>query len=250
VPGRHAAAQCRAPGYPLVVRAVGDVPLDTVYLNAVAWAFAYRWQVPSPQRNDFTGWRRVRHRTLPPEPRWADDWMPSDSHRARMLITVYRNGRLRAADPLPVSGDPVFDRSLRTIATDPMPRAPDLPEFPAAAGPDSLLLDVTFGSADTSGIVGIARFAGSQAPARVIPGTLNIQAPRRATTPSVVQRGAIVKYDVTAVGAVDGNSIEILESSDRELSDVIRSGLLRARFEPAESNCRPITMTVVQRFGF
>jgi hypothetical protein len=49
---------------------------------------------------------------------------------------------------------------------------------------------------------------------------------------------------------VDGNSIEILESSDRELSDVIRSGLLRARFEPAESNCRPITMTVVQRFGF
>ena len=249
VQGSAAVAQCQAPGYPLVVRAAADVGLDTVYLNAVARAFAYRWQVPSQRRNDFAGWRRVRHRTLPPEPRWADDWSPSASHRARMRVTVYANDRLRAADPEPASGDRVFDRSLRTIATDPMPLAPALPAFPAAAGPDSLILEVTFGSADTSGIVGTARFAASQGRVVVHPGTLNVEAPRGATTPSL-QRGATVKYDVTELGVVSPSSIEVLDSSDRELSDAIRDGLLRARFQPAESNCRPITMTVIQRFAF
>jgi hypothetical protein len=250
LPGGAAVAQCQAPGYPLLVRAAADVPLDTVYLNAVARAFAYRWQVPSQRRNDFAGWRRVRHRTLPPEPRWADDWAPAASHRARMRVTVYANGQVRAADPEPASGDRVFDHSLRTIATDPMPGAPALPALPAAAGPDSLVLDVTFGPADTSGIVGIARFAASQGRVVVQPGTLNVEVPRGATRSSALPRGATVKYDVTELGVVPPTSIEVLDSSDRELSDAIRNGLLRARFQPAESNCRAITMTVVQRFGF
>lgn len=67
-------------------------------------------------------------------------------------------------------------------------------------------------------------------------------------TPPASQRFATIKYDVNERGQVVPSSVEILDSSDRELVDAIRAALARARFRAAEQGCRPITMTVVQTF--
>lgn len=244
-------AQCVArAGYPLSVSAMEPVALDTAYLGALSRSFAYGWQVPSNRRSEFPLWRRIRNRTLPPEPRWADDWVVDTAHKAQLRLTIFRNGRLHAAEPQPVSGNRLFDRSLRTIATEPIPRGPDLPGFPAEVSADSLVVLVTFGSIDVTGPVGITRFAAFQNPVALVPGSLEVTAPRSASTPPAIERRAVVKYDVTEAGNIAPSSFEILESSDREISSAIRDGLLRARFKPAVSNCRAITMTVLQRFGY
>jgi hypothetical protein len=111
------------------------------------------------------------------------------------------------------------------------------------------VLTIAFGDTLSETPIGIARFAAKQKPVQLVPGSFDLVAPRSANTPPASQRNALVKYDVTDRGTVPPQSIEILESSDRDLSNAIRDGLLRARFRPAESNCRAITMTVVQRFG-
>jgi hypothetical protein len=235
----------------LTVSAPGVTAADSAFLTELARAFAYRWQTPSRKRQDFTGWRGMRNRTLPPEPRWADDWSPTAVHRAHMRVVLQRNGRLRADEPDSASGDRIFDSSLRSIAIAPMPKAPELPPLPADVAADSVVLFVTFG--DTATAEGPSRtifFAAAQRPVEIVPGTLDIVAPRTSTTPSAAERRAIVKYDVTEDGTVPPLSIEILQSSDRELANAISDGLRRARFRPAESNCRPIAMTVVQRFGY
>ena len=245
------AAQCPVGGYPISVTAAESDSIDPSYLLAFVRSAAYRWQVPSLKRADFSGWQRIRNRTLPPEPRWADDWAPNASHRAELAVTLYRNGRARAADPSPASGDPLFDRSLRSIASDPMPGAPPVPPFPPGVHADSLRLRISFGAEpDTNARGATARFAAQQSPVRVPPGALSFTAPRGPTTPSQGARRAIVKYDVLENGSIPATSIEFLESSDRDLEYAIRDALLRARLEPAQSNCRAIGMTVVQRFGF
>jgi hypothetical protein len=243
-----AAQVCGGPGYPLGVTAIHPASLDSSFLAGVARSFAFRWQVPSQRRREFSLWRRVRNRVLPPEPRWADDGAPAPAVRVDLLIAIRRNGRLRAGDLSPGSGDEQFDESLATIASDPLPGAPDLPPFPAGTGGDSVIVRVTFGGDPEPGAA-VVRFAAQQTPVRIVPGTFNVTAPRTASTPSSGQRSAVLKYDVTDKGTVPPGSIQVLESSDREYANAIRDGLIRAQFQPATSNCRAITMTVLQRFG-
>jgi hypothetical protein len=60
----------------------------------------------------------------------------------------------------------------------------------------------------------------------------------------------VFKYDVTELGEILPGSVEVLESSDHDYEVAVRDNLLRQRFQPATQNCRPIAMSVVQRFGF
>lgn len=248
------AQQCPAidsmQGYPLTVSwAAGSGP-DSVWLAAFGRAAAYRWQTPSRRRGDYRGWKRVRERTLPPEPRWADDWSPSALHRAEMAVTVYADGRWRAGEPGPASGDRFFDRTLRTIVNEPMPGAPKPPDWPYGMASDSVVLLLSFGLEDVPGPHAVVRFAAQQSPVRVLPGTLRVAAPRAPQASSAPSRRAMVKYDVTEAGTVAVGSIEVVESSDPVLSRAIQSALPVARFEPAQSNCRPIRMTVLQTFEY
>lgn len=235
-------------GYALVVRATGEPVLDSALLSSIARAVAYRWEVPSKRRNEFAGLQRLRTRTLPPEPRWADDWTPGEQHRAVVSLTLHRNRKVRIGEPRPASGDVLFDRSLRSIASDPMPGAPALPAIPNGLQGDSLVVEVLFGAPETADGPGVIRFAASQSPVQLVPGTLLVVPTSSSNTPSA-QRRATVKYDVTELGHVVPSSLEILESSDRELTNAIRDGLMRAQFRPAMSNCRAISLSVVQRFG-
>jgi len=82
-----------------------------------------------------------------------------------------------------------------------------------------------------------------------VPGTLSVTAPRGPGTPDARLRRATVKYDVLENGRVDPGSIEILQSSDLELSRAIEQALIGARFTPARSNCRAVAQSVVQVFG-
>lgn len=248
VPAVASAQSCSAPGYPLTVETLGPALSDTAYAQTMAHALAYRWPVPSNRRESYTDWRRVRRRTLPPEPRWADDYQPSDSLRATFDIVIPRRGRPRALTPSLLSGDELFDRSLRLMVTEPMSASPDLPPFPASVTADSIIVRVHLGSAGDSVAGGRTRFASGQRPAQLVPGSLAFNAPRGPTTPPAGQRFATVKYDVNELGRVVPTSVEILDSSDRELADAIRAALVNARFRAAEQNCRPVTISVVQTF--
>ena len=237
-------------GYPLAVAAVDTLSMDRAFLVDFARALAYRWVVPSRRRSDYSSWQRVSRRLLPPEPRWADDWHPSERHRAQMLISVYRNRPARAHDPALKSGDRLFDQSLRSMVEGPLPGSPALPQLTPGYPGDSAVLNLTIGFIDSTVANGaVVRFAAEQSSVRLQPGSLRVEAPRGPGTPSSSARRATVKYDVTTAGIVDMGSFEVLETSDNDLAQAIRDGLARAHFSPAESNCRPIAHTVVQTFG-
>lgn len=248
------AQQCPAvdttQGYPLTVSwAAGSGP-DSTWMAEFGRAAAYRWQTPSRRRGDYRGWREVRERTLPPEPRWADDWSPTALHRAEMAVTVHADGRLHAGAPGPASGDPFFDRSLPTIVNEPMPGSPKPPAWPYGMASDSVVLLLSFGLEDVAGPHAVVRFAAQQSPVRLRPGTLRVSAPRTPQVPASLPRRATVKYDVTEDGLVAAGSVQVVESSDRALTRAIQDALPAARFEPAQSNCRPIRMSVMQTFEY
>jgi hypothetical protein len=239
---------CTAAGFLLVVETPGLSLPDSVYAQSMAHALAYRWPVPSRHRESNSQWRRTRRRTLPPAPRWADDYQPGDSLRATFDIVIPRRGRSRALAPSRVSGDELFDRSLRLMVTEPLPASPELPPFPASVTADSLIVRVHLGAGADSVAGGRIRFASGQRPVVLEPGSLEFNAPRGPTTPPASQRFATVKYDVNEQGRVLPSTIEVLDSSDRELAEAIRAALARARFRAAEQDCRPVTISVVQTF--
>lgn len=239
---------CGTDGVILAVSSPMLTAADSSYLRSAARALAYRWPVPSRRRETYTQWRRVRRRVLPPEPRWADDYEPAPGARAEFRVVIPRRGRPRADELTRASGDELLDRSLRLMVTDPMPASPELPPFPASVPGDSLVLTVHLGAVPDSVPSGHIRFAVAQRRIELVPGTLEFNAPRSASTPPASQRYATVKYDVNENGQVVPSSFEILDSSDRELVDAIRAALNRARFRAAEQGCRPVTMSVVQTF--
>jgi hypothetical protein len=165
---------------------------------------------------------------------------------ARAEVTLRRTGRpalLRVVQP---SGDRAFDRSLEPIFRDGAPASPDLPALLAGLAGDSLRVTIGFGGAPEAGAP-VVRFAVHQEPVRVVPGSLNVSRP--AQSGGDRPPAATVKYDVDPAGRVIPGSVEVLDSSDRAFAAAVRDGLMRARFTPAQSNCRPVSLSVVQTFG-
>lgn len=243
--GPWVARGCPAPegmeGYPVWAREAHAAALDSAFLWQLADAVARRWEPPSPRRRGIRGMDRLRDRLQPPGPRWPDDFTPDPQHVARLEITLRRRGRHGEPHVFAVSGDPSFDRSLPEIFRGGAPGGPDLPALPA--GLDSVRVVIGFGATVEEGAQAV-RFAVQQAPVRVVPGTLNVARPRGGAGAS-----ATAKYDVDSHGSVIPGSIDFLESTDREMESAVRAGLQRARFTPAQSNCRAIPLSVVQVFG-
>ncbi|WP_420128873.1 hypothetical protein [Longimicrobium sp.] len=232
-------------GYPVWARAADGTALDSAWTRSVADAVARRWEPPSRRRASFPGLSRLRERVQPPEPRWPDDWAPSASHVARVEVTLRRGGRPGEAAVTAPSGDRAFDRTLPELFREGAPGSPDLPALPA--GLDSVRLVVGFGVAPEEG-AGAVRFAAQQSPLQVVPGTLTVNRPSTAP-PAGPPLPVTVKYDVDAAGRVLPGSIQVLEGSDRSMTTAVQAGLLRARFTPAQSNCRAVTLSAVQQFG-
>jgi len=236
-----------AQGYPVWVKAADGTTLDSAFAHALADAVARRWEPPSARRGSIPGLSRLRSRILPPEPRWPEDWSPEARHVARGEVTLRRAGRpalLRVVQP---SGDRAFDRSLEPILRDGAPASPDLPALPAGLAGDSLRVTIGFGGAPEAGAA-VVRFAVHQEPVRVVPGSLNVLRPAQSGTDGRPP-AATVKYDVDPAGRLVPGSVEVLDSSDRAFAAAVRDGLIRARFTPAQSNCRPVSLSVVQTFG-
>lgn len=232
-------------GYPVWAKAADGTALDSVWTRSVADAVARRWEPPSRRRASYPGLNRLRERIFPPEPRWPDDWAPSSQHRARVEVTLRRGARPGEAVLATPSSDRTFDRSLTQSFRDPAPGSPDLPALPA--GLDSVRLVLGFGVEPEAG-AGTVRFASQQSPVEVVAGSLNVARP-----PSAGSRGPVaavtVKYDVDASGRILAGSIDVLETNDPAMGTAVRTGLVRAQFRPAQSNCRPVALTVVQQFG-
>lgn len=232
------------PGYPVwVAAAEGTAPLDSAFARAVADAAARRWLPPSRGRGRHQGMEMLGRRILTPEPRWPDDWEPGARHVARVEATLRADGRVDARVAAP-SGDRGFDRTLPDVFERPAPASPAVPALPP--GLDSARVVIGFGGAPPAGAQAV-RFAAQQDPVRIVPGTLTVNNPPEASR--MGQPSATVAYDVDENGRIDPASIRFLASSNRDLEHAIRTGLVRARFTAARSNCRPVAQTVVQRFG-
>lgn len=234
-------------GYPVWVRAADATALDSTWTRSVADAVARRWEPPSRRRGTFPGLNRLRDRVQPPEPRWPDDWTPEARHVARVEVTLRRGTRPGDAVVTAPSGDRAFDRTLPGLFRDGAPGSPDFPALPA--GLDSVRLLVGFGMAPEPG-AGVVRFAAQQTPLAVMPGSLVVTRPAspRGAAPGPPP-AVTVKYDVDAGGRIVAGSIEVLDGSDRAMMNSVQAGLLRARFTPAQSNCRPVPLSAVQQFG-
>lgn len=265
-----AEAQCyfdASRGFPVFVSAADGSVADTAFLNGAARAIAYRWQVPSSRRGEFREWSRVLNRIIPPEPRWADDWIPGDEHTARMTVTLYRDGHVTGAAPSAVSGDPAFDASLKSIVHEPLVGGPAFPALPADIKADSLVLRVAFGGYDEPQPRGVVRFAAVQTLAVLdsasMPTQRATEGPRGGRTSrntgafggmqaaSTVGGGsqrATVKYDIMETGEVRALSIEFFEVSDAAMQKLITDRLRAARFTPPTQNCRAVAQTVLQHF--
>jgi TonB family protein len=246
--------QCMTPGYAIRVSAADGASLDSAFLSDAA----QRWATPSLRRADFVNWRRVRERAIPEVPRWADDWRPAESNRATVTLVLRRRGRPTISEPSPGSGDRLFDRSLSSIVRDPIPASPELPDIPASVGKDTLALRIEFGAQPETLDAGVIRFAGTQDDVILIPGTLIVNYTQRMPTslrnPNAAggpgqPLTATVKYDVTAEGTVDPRSIQVIDSGDREFARAVTDAVARARFTPATTNCQPVRISVIQRFG-
>jgi hypothetical protein len=235
-------------GYPVTVVRVDGAPLDSAYAAALADAVARRWETPSPGRGRHPGLGRVANRVHTPEPLWADDWVPEDRHTARIAATLHRDGGVRAVVVEAASGDRLYDRSLESIFGS-RAAEPALP-FPGSLAEDSIRVRVWLGVEPEGGGGPGVRFAAQQSPVRVVPGSLQVFAPpggpgaRPGARPS-----ATVKYDVDADGALVPGSVQVLRSSGAEFSRRVTEGVRRARFVPAQANCRPVARSVAQRFG-
>jgi hypothetical protein len=226
-------------GYPFTVVALDSAAVDSTWLRSWTLAAVHRWQVPSFRRNWIVAWRNATDRIIPRHPRWADDdWRPTRRDRAEMLVTLdglsAPEHRVRTA-----SGDALFDRSLETIFTDPMPASPEFPPLDHA-GPVTLL--IRFGGEPAPGERSATiRFARQQRPVRVVPRSFYVsgQENDRAT----------IEYDVSASGDVVPGSLEMLDVTRGQFKDALRYSLYQAHFFPAQSECEPIALSVVQQFG-
>ena len=250
--------QCMSPGYAIHVSAADGASLDSAYLSDAARSVALRWATPSLRRADFVNWRRVRERAIPEVPRWADDWRPVEANRATVTLVLRRRGRPTISEPSPGSSDRLFDQSLASIVRDPIPASPELPGIPASVTADTLALRIEFGAKPEMLVPGVIRFASIQDDVILIPGTLNVNYAQRAPTtlrnPNTPggpgqPLTATVKYDVTAEGTVDPRSIQVLDAGDRDFTRAVVDAVARARFTPATTNCRPVRVSVIQRFG-
>jgi hypothetical protein len=228
-------------GYPLWVEQ-GEGGLDSVDAHALLMKVIDAWLVPSRRRDRHTGWENVRHRIRHAEPRWADDWKPAHRHTATLQIVIGGNGAASEARLESGSGDRLFDGSLTALLEGPLQNAGAFP--PALSGRRAT---VRLGTEPAPDAVAVVRFAAQQRPVRLIPGSFHSGLADDARRRYAGAR-ATIKYDVSEEGFVPAGSIEVLHSTHDDVTRAITSGLLRARFQSAESNCRRIAQSVLQLF--
>lgn len=228
-------------GYPLTAIALGDAPLDSAWLGEWVRAVAYRWQVPTRMPRQHLGFASLTSRILPETPLWAEDWRPAARHRAELVVTVGPSGVVGEPEVRTPSGDALFDESLASFAIDPVPAAPRLPRPPEGA-PDTVRVLLRFGGEPQPGERAVVvRFARQQRSARIMPPALLVR-----ITPN---ERAVVKYDVGTDGRVVPASLQVLQTSGEYFSRAVESALYATRFPPAQADCSPIRVTIVQLFG-
>ncbi len=239
-------------GYPVTAAWADTTGPDVEYLEEFARAVAYRWQVPSYER-EYARWRRIRRLVQPPEPRWADgwervgEWRPDHHHRAELLVSVRRNGRATLERVVASSGDATFDRSLPSIVRQPMPGAPDFPSLPDDFPGQSVRLRLLFGPAAVDAPHARIHFAAYQRPALQLT-PFRFEVPVRDAEQRAGERAGdvvTIKFDVSEEGMIEPASIEVIGVSAHDLVRAIREGVLASQLSPAESNCRKVAVSVV-----
>ena len=240
----HVFARCPLPdgsvGYPITAVALGEA-LDSSWLADVARAVAYRWQVPTRMPAQHTGFASLTARVLPDAPRWAEDWRPSARHRAEVVVAIGPTGVVGEPETRTTSGDALFDESLLTFFADPVPASPRLPRPPGDVR-DTVRVLLRFGGEPQPGErAGVVRFARQQREARIMPPSLLVR-----LTP---HDRAVVKYDIGTDGRVVPGSLQLVQSSGEYFAREVEQALYRRRFPPAQGDCSPIRVTIVQVFG-
>ena len=227
-------------GFPITAVALGE-PVDSSWLADVARAVAYRWQVPTRMPAQHAGFASLTARVLPDAPRWAEDWRPSARHRAEVVVAIGPAGVVGEPETRTTSGDALFDESLLTFFSDPVPATPRLPRPPRGVS-DTVRVLLRFGGEPQAGErAGVVRFARQQREARIMPSSLLVR-----LTP---RDRAVVKYDIGTDGRVVPGSLQMVQSTGESFAREVEQALYRRRFPPAQGDCSPIRVTIVQLFG-
>lgn len=228
-------------GYPITAVALGEAPLDSTWLADFARAVAHRWQVPTRLPSQHAGFASLTSRELPELPRWAEDWKPSARHRAEVVVKLVATGVTGEPETRSSSGDPLFEDSLLSFYADPVPASPRLPPLPPGV-PDTVRVLLRFGGEPQPGErAAVVRFARQQREVRLMPPSLLVR-----LTPN---ERAVVKYDVGTDGRVVPASLQMIQSTSEAFARAVASALYARRFPPAQGDCSPIRLTVVQIFG-
>lgn len=228
-------------GYPITAVALGDAAVDSTWLADLARTVAYRWQVPTRLPSQHAGFASLTSRELPELPRWAEDWKPSARHRAEVVVTLVATGVTGEPETRSTSGDALFDDSLLSFFADPVPASPRLQPLPPGA-PDTMRVLLRFGGEPQPGErAGVVRFARQQREVRLMPPSLLVR-----LTPN---ERAVVKYDVGADGRVVPGSLQMIQTTSEAFAREVQSALYARRFPPAQGDCSPLRVTVVQVFG-
>ena len=258
---QYVSSACPIPGelrgYP--VSASSDAALDTALLGRVARAMAASY---SAQRQEAD-----RREPVPTVATLMADtldrgeiferhsWRPEPGDTARLRVT-YRAGQSAPEVTLANAGDPTpFAASVRRAALAAVENARERPgarhALPLALEtPDAepVVIDVAFGR--EAGAPGTdARFSVHEGPVLPLPSNIGPVYPTNARAAGIegdVRIAFIVRPDSTA----DLSSVRVLESTRPDFATAVVHSLARARFVPAEIDCRLVPTVVVQPFSF
>ena len=93
----------------------------------------------------------------------------------------------------------------------------------------------------------VVRFAAQQTPVRPVRSSLRVTLSRPVSSSAATARVmATVKYDVGLDGGA--SNLQVLRALPSAFGEAVGEAVLRARFTPAQSNCRPVAQSVVQDF--
>ena len=244
-------------GYP--VSASSDATGDTAFLAAVARAIASSFSAQVAEGTDkepLTETVRAMDALLDQgNAFWRYDWRPAPADTARMLLTYRRGGeepRISRAHPAsPTKFEGSVERAAHAAvewARGTTANRHRLPLVVPQQTSDSVVVEVVFGR-EPGAPSGTARFSVHEHVVRPMPGARPPEYPvsqLRSGYPGEVKVAFVILPDST----VDPESVQVLRASQPAFAAEVVRWLARARYIPAELDCRLVPTVGTQVFSF
>lgn len=261
-PDKYVSSACPLPGelrgYP--VAASSSAPVDTAFLGRVArgMSASLSGELESAEQREPTPVvARLMSATLDRGDVFErHGWRPAPGDTARLLVT-YRPGQPAPDVALARAGSATsFEALVERAALSAVANAREMPGAPralpltlAVPNAEPVAIEVAFGSEAANAPSALARFSIHEAKVLPMPGNQVPTYPTNARAAGYegdVKIAFIVRADSTA----DLSSVHVIQSSRPDFATAVVHSLARARYAPAEIDCKLVPTVVVQPFSF